>query len=122
MVKTHALQLREGRVVSGWCTLAHDEEDICSLPDSMVDNTSEIRSLSNVRCILRNILPVGKALIFKLVLPISDNFPTTNQFCWHFAVSFRVLTAVSHLAQKSTKVYKGAPFWATIVTFSNSFL
>ena len=38
--------------------------------------------------------------------PISDTFPATNQFCWHFAVPSRALTAVLHLAQKSTKVYK----------------
>ena len=39
----------------------------------------------------------------QLELPISDTFPATNQFCCHFAVPFRALTAVSHLARKSIK-------------------
>ena len=28
VVRTHAFQLREQRVVSGWSTLAHDEENV----------------------------------------------------------------------------------------------
>ena len=60
----------------------------------MVDNTSEIGSLSNVRCMLRKILTVGRALVLRVQLPTSDTFPATNQFCCHFAVHFAVPFAV----------------------------
>ena len=63
-----------------------------------------------------------RALNFRLALSISDTFPATDQCCCHFALPFRVLTTVSHLAQKSTKVYKRAPFWATISTFRRTIL
>ena len=58
--------------------------------------------------------PCGKGLN----CPYRTTFLPVNQFFCHFAVPFRAQTAVSHLAQKSTEVYKRAPFGATAGTFA----